>query len=239
MVYKRLIMTQKEISVIIPTLNEEKNISKCLDSIVGDPKIEMIISDGGSTDRTVEIVKQYKVVKVVSSLMGRGAQMNAGALCAKGETLLFLHADCILSTEAILSIRDIFENSHIVGGAFKIKLLSDKFPYRLIEKGINLRSQVFKLPYGDQGLFVRRSVFMEIGGFREMNVCEDLDFICRLKRCGKITILNEKIFPSVRRWENSGILRTTLRNQLLLASYVARHKIFNSRYSTEKTFLDA
>jgi len=219
-------MTQKEISVIIPTLNEEKTISRCLEDIVDDPHIEIIVSDGGSTDRTVEIAERYKDVKIISSPMGRGVQMNAGASYAHGEILLFLHADCILSTEAILNIRDIFENNRIVGGAFKIKLLSDKLPYRLIETGINFRSRVFKLPYGDQGLFVKRTVFMEMGGFKEMNVCEDLDFICRLKRCGKIAILNEKIFSSVRRWENSGILRTSLRNQFLLASYVTRHKIF-------------
>ena len=219
-------MTQKEISVIIPTLNEEKTISRCLEDIVDDPHIEIIVSDGGSTDRTVEIAERYKDVKIISSPMGRGVKMNAGASYAHGEILLFLHADCILSTEAILNIRDIFENNRIVGGAFKIKLLSDKLPYRLIETGINFRSRVFKLPYGDQGLFVKRTVFMEMGGFKEMNVCEDLDFICRLKRCGKIAILNEKIFSSVRRWENSGILRTSLRNQFLLASYVTRHKIF-------------
>ena len=219
-------MTQKEISVIIPTLNEEKTISRCLEDIVDDPHIEIIVSDGGSTDRTVEIAERYKDVKIISSPMGRGVKMNAGASYAHGEILLFLHADCILSTEAILNIRDIFENNRIVGGAFKIKLLSDKLPYRLIETGINFRSRVFKLPYGDQGLFVKRTVLMEMGGFKEMNVCEDLDFICRLKRCGKIAILNEKIFSSVRRWENSGILRTSLRNQFLLASYVTRHKIF-------------
>ena len=227
-------MTQKEISVIIPTLNEEKNILRCLDGIVGDPKIEIIISDGGSTDRTVEIAERYKDVKVVSSPMGRGVQMNAGASYAHGEILLFLHADCILPTNVLLNIRHIFENNHVVGGAFKIKLLSNKFPYRLIEIGINLRSQVFKLPYGDQGLFVKRSIFMGMGGFKEMNVCEDLDFICRLKKQGEIAVLNEKIFTSVRRWENSGILRTSLRNQFLLASYVTMHKIFNSRYSTER-----
>lgn len=218
-------MTQKEISVIIPTLNEEKNISRCLECIVGVPYIEMIVSDGGSTDRTVEIAERYKDVKIISSLMGRGVQMNAGVSCANGEILLFLHADCILSTGAILNIRDSFENNRIVGGAFKIKLLSDKLPYRLIETGINFRSRVFKLPYGDQGLFVKKSVFMEMSGFKEMNVCEDLDFLCRLKKRGKIAILNEKIFSSVRRWEKNGILRTSLRNQLLLVSYVTKHNI--------------
>ena len=160
-------MTQKEISVIIPALNEEKTISRCLEDIVDDPHIEITVSDGGSTDRTVEIAERYKDVKIISSPMGRGVQMNAGASYAHGEILLFLHADCILSTEAILNIRDIFENNRIVGGAFKIKLLSDKLPYRLIETGINFRSRVFKLPYGDQGLFVKRSVFMGMGVLRK------------------------------------------------------------------------
>lgn len=192
---------------------------------------EIIISDGGSTDRTVEIAKRYTGVRIISSLLGRGAQMNAGALRARGEILLFLHADCILSTKALVNIRDIFEKNRIVGGAFKIKLQSDKFPYRLIEMGINFRSRVFKLPYGDQGLFVKRSVFREMGGFKHMSVCEDLDFICRLKKQGKIAILNERISTSVRRWEDNGILQTTFRNQFLFASYVTKHKIFNSRYS--------
>lgn len=196
---------------------------------------EIIISDGGSTDRTVEIAKRYTGVRIISSPRGRGAQMNAGALRARGEILLFLHADCIVSTEALVNIRDTFEKNRIVGGAFKIKLQSDKFPYRLIEMGINFRSRVFKLPYGDQGLFVKRSVFREMGGFQHMSACEDLDFICRLKKQGKIAILNERISTSVRRWEDNGVLRTTFRNQFLLASYLIRHKIGNSRYSTEKT----
>ncbi len=220
--FGKYMMPLKEISIIIPTLNEEKVINQCLETVVNIPGIEVIVSDGGSTDRTVEIAGQHSDVKVVSSLTGRSIQMNNGATCARGEILLFLHADCVLSREDVLKIRQIFDSGIFVGGAFKIKLLSDKRTYRLIEMGINLRSKIFKLPYGDQGIFVKRSIFEKLGGFREMPVCEDLDFICRLKKCGRITMLNDRIFSSVRTWKNYGILRTSLRNQLLLASYMFR-----------------
>ncbi len=221
-------MTPQEISIIIPTLNEEKTISQCLETVMNIPGIEVIVSDGGSTDRTVEIAGQHRDVKVVSSLTGRSIQMNNGATCARGEILLFLHADCILSREDVLKIRQIFDSGIFVGGAFKIRLLSDKFLYRLIEMGINFRSKVFKLPYGDQGLFVKRSIFEKLGGFRDMPICEDLDFIFRLKKSGKIIILNEEILSSIRRWGNNGILRTSLRNQFLLASYMFRQKALDA-----------
>lgn len=224
-------MSTKEISIIIPTLNEEETIGQCLETVVDIPGIEVIVADGGSTDSTVEIVGQHRNVKVVTSVMGRSIQMNKGAGYASGEILLFLHADCVLSREAVLNVRNVFGGSQFVGGAFKIRLLSDKFSYRLIETGINFRSKLFKLPYGDQGLFVKRSVFEELGGFRDMPNCEDLDFVCRLKKQGKITILDERVSASIRRWENHGILRTSLRNQFLLVSYVLGRKNLNHRYS--------
>ncbi len=213
-------MPTKEISIIIPTLNEEDTIGQCLETVVDIPDIEVIVVDGNSVDRTVEIAGQHRNVKVVFSVTGRNIQMNNGAGYARGEILIFLHADCVLPREAVLNVRHLLGNCSFVGGAFKIRLLSDKFLYQIIEKGINFRSKVFKLPYGDQGLFVKRSVFETLGGFREMPNCEDLDFVCRLKKQGKITILDERIFSSIRRWNNHGILRTFLRNQLLFVSYV-------------------
>ena len=218
-------MTPKEISIIIPTLNEEKTISQCLETVVNIPGIEIIVSDGGSTDSTVEIAGQHSDVKVVRSQAGRSIQMNNGAACARGEILLFLHADCILPREDVLKIRQIFDSGKFVGGAFQIRLLSDKFTYRWLEMGINFRSKAFKLPYGDQGLFVKRSIFEKLGGFREMPVCEDLDFVYRLRRkYGEIAILNGRISSSVRTWKNRGIFRTSFRNQLLLYSYMFRQK---------------
>jgi rSAM/selenodomain-associated transferase 2 len=218
-------MTPKEISIIIPTLNEEKTISQCLETVVNIPGIEIIVSDGGSTDSTVEIAGQHRDVKVVHSLAGRSIQMNNGAACARGEILLFLHADCILPREDVLKVRQIFDSGIFVGGAFQIRLLSDKFTYRWLEMGINFRSKAFKLPYGDQGLFVKRSIFEKLGGFREMPVCEDLDFVYRLRRkYGEIAILNGRISSSVRTWKNRGIFRTSFRNQLLY-SYMIRQKV--------------
>ena len=219
-------MTPKEISIIIPTLNEEKTISQCLETVVNIPGIEIIVSDGGSTDSTVEIAGQHSDVKVVHSQAGRSIQMNNGAACARGEILLFLHADCILPREDVLKIRQIFDSGKFVGGAFQIRLLSDKFTYRWLEMGINFRSKAFKLPYGDQGLFVKRSIFEKLGGFRKMPVCEDLDFVYRLRRkYGEIAILNGRISSSVRTWKNRGIFRTSFRNQLLLYSYMIRQKV--------------
>ena len=224
-------MLPEEISIIIPTFNEKGTISQCLETVVDIPGIEVIIADGGSTDRTVEIAEQHRDVKVVTSLMGRSVQMNKGAECAGGKIFLFLHADCVLPREVVLNIRNVLGGSSFVGGAFKIRLLSDKLLYRIIEKGINFRSKIFKLPYGDQGLFVKRSVFEELGGFREMPNCEDLDFVCRLKKQGKIAILDERISSSIRRWEKHGILQTSLRNQFLLTSYILGRKNFSHRYS--------
>ena len=213
-----------ETSIIIPTFNEEGTISQCLETVVNIPGIEVIVADGGSKDRTVEIVEQHRDVIVVTAEKGRSIQMNKGAESSGGGILLFLHADCVLPREEILNVQNAFDGSSFVGGAFKIRLLSDKFLYRIIEKGINFRSKVFKLPYGDQGLFVKRSVFEELGGFREMPNCEDLDFVCRLKKQGEIIILDERISSSIRRWENHGVLKTSLRNQFLLASYVLGHR---------------
>ncbi|KHE90835.1 MAG: TIGR04283 family arsenosugar biosynthesis glycosyltransferase [Candidatus Scalindua rubra] len=224
-------MLTKEISIIIPALNEEGTISQCLETVVDIPGIEVIVADGGSTDSTVEIVGQHRDVKVVPSVKGRSVQMNKGAGSASGEILLFLHADCVLSREAVLNVRNVFGSSSFVGGAFKIRLLSDKFLYRAIEKGINFRTKIFKLPYGDQGLFVKRSVFDQLGGFREMPNCEDLDFICRLKKKGEIIILDERISSSIRRWVNHGVLRTSFRNQSLLVSYVLGRKNLDHRDS--------
>jgi len=104
-------MSTKGISIIIPTLNEEETVSQCLETVVDIPGIEVIVADGGSTDRTVEFAGQYRGVQVVSSEIGRSIQMNTGAGYASGEILLFLHADCVLPREVVLNIWNVIGSS--------------------------------------------------------------------------------------------------------------------------------
>jgi rSAM/selenodomain-associated transferase 2 len=169
------------ISVIIPTLNEEDNIGRCIQAIRSeDDCCEVILADGGSTDRTVEIAGTYEGVRIVKTGRGRGLQMNKGAAAAGGEVLLFLHADTRLEegwTKAIVSLLD---DRSVAGGAFSFKVDNPDRHYRLIELWVGFRCGIFKLPYGDQGIFVRRDIFDGLGGYREIPLMEDVDMVRRL-----------------------------------------------------------
>jgi rSAM/selenodomain-associated transferase 2 len=138
--------------------------------------------------------------------------MNAGARHATGEVLLFLHADTRLEPGAFDQLTSALGDSTIIGGAFSLGLGSRAWGLRLIEAATNLRARLFSLPYGDQAIFVRRAVFEEIGGYAELSLMEDLEFIRRLKRRGRLVILSAKAITSARRWEKEGVLYTTVRN---------------------------
>lgn len=205
------------ISVIIPTLNEEDVIEKTLHGLLKVPGIEVIVSDCGSTDKTVTLCKE--LARVINSEPGRGRQMNAGAKEASGETLLFLHADTILPEGWKENIVSAMSNEMIVGGAFSLSIDSERVPYKIISATANIRSRITRIPYGDQGIFVRRSVFEEIGGFGEMPIMEDVDLMRRLKKVGKVVMLRDKVKTSARRWEKEGVIYTPLRNWLLIGLY--------------------
>jgi GT2 family glycosyltransferase len=145
--------------------------------------------------------------------------MNAGAALARGETLLFLHADTLLPPGYLPAIFRSLNTSEVVGGAFRFAI-ADAFPGRgFVEMTTNLRSRVWRLPYGDQALFVRRCVFEAIGGFPELSIMEDFEFVRRLRRRGSIALLEETACTSGRRWQHLGFLRTTVINQLVLMGY--------------------
>lgn len=208
------------ISVIIPTLNEEDNIGRCIQTLRSeDPCCEVILADGGSTDRTVEIAGAYEGVRIVKTGRGRGLQMNKGAAAAGGEVLLFLHADTRLEegwTRAIVSLLD---DRSVAGGAFSFQVDSLDRHYRLIELWVSVRCRIFKLPYGDQGIFVRRDIFDGLGGYREIPLMEDVDIIARMKRAGRIVILDTKAFTHHRRWAREGWVRASLMNQMIMVMY--------------------
>lgn len=210
-----------KISIIIPTLNEEKcmpQLKKCISSIEGD--FEVIIVDGGSTDRTIE--KAPSQAKVIESVKGgRGAQLNEGARLAQGEILLFLHADTVLPKNALQMVGEAIK-SGCVGGRFRVKLDEEGLIYRVIERGINLRDRITGGSTGDQAIFVRKDVFFKLGGFKEYPICEDLDFARRLKRQGRYVQLPLTVVTSARRWKKEGPFKVILLMWLIRLLFLLR-----------------
>jgi rSAM/selenodomain-associated transferase 2/rSAM/selenodomain-associated transferase 1 len=207
-----------QISIIVPVLNEEARIGSTLEAVGGLSDVEIIVVDGGSRDRTREIAASYGVT-VVRSESGRWRQMNLGAAQASGEILLFLHGDTRLGSGFETEIRRILESPDVVGGAFELRIEGPGPGFRMIEWGVKWRSRWGQMPYGDQGIFVRAATFWELGGFAEMGIMEDFEFVGRLKRRGRLAIAPTPAFTSARRWQKLGILRTTGINQLMILGY--------------------
>ena len=206
------------ISVIIPTLNEEENIAGCLGNTQGALNVERIVVDGGSRDRTVEIARSCGA-KVLTSSTGRARQMNAGAVVASGDLFLFLHADTLLPEGFDDCVRQVLAQPGVAAGAFEFRLDATSRGLRIIEQVANWRSRRLQLPYGDQAIFIRSELFCEIGGFPDLPIMEDFEFIRRLKRKGRILTLPRPAITSARRWSMQGLWKTTLINELVLVAY--------------------
>jgi rSAM/selenodomain-associated transferase 2 len=205
------------ISVIIPTLNEEKHINGCIESILAEgTDCEIIVVDGGSADRTVELANGYEGVRVVRAGRGRGLQMNRGALSANGSVFLFLHADTRLEGGWSRDVDAALSDNAVAAGAFTLRIKGDERHFRLIELSVKVRCAVFGLPYGDQGIFVRREVFEKLGGYRDIPLMEDVDLARRMKGTGRIVLLPGKAVTSARKWSREGWLRVSLMNQFLM-----------------------
>jgi rSAM/selenodomain-associated transferase 2 len=215
------------ISIIIPVLNEAKNLPQTLEFLLNKPGIEIIVVDGGSEDETIQIAESLGI-KTVFSPRGRAKQMNLGAAAAKGKILLFLHADTRLPLDFEKLIYDTLDNPQVVAGAFSLKIDAQNWGIKLIEKMVNWRSQFFQLPYGDQAIFMPQKVFQQIGGFPDLPIMEDFESILRLKKLGKIALVPTPVVTSARRWEKLGVWRTTAINQQIILAYflgVSPHKL--------------
>ena len=205
-------------SIIIPTLNEEENIASCLASTRHAPNVERIVVDGGSQDRTREIALSC-AAKVLTAFTGRARQMNAGAESAAGDLLLFLHADTRLPEGFAEAVRNTISQPGVVAGAFEFCLQPTSPGLRFIERAANWRSRYLQLPYGDQAIFMRSGLFREMGGYRDMPIMEDYEFIRRLKKRGRIITAPVPAITSARRWEKLGIWKTTLLNYGIVIAY--------------------
>lgn len=208
-----------KISIIIPTLNEAASIGVLLQEIEEIPGTEIIVVDGGSRDNTAEIAASHGV-KLIKTSPGRALQMNKGAEAARGDILLFLHCDTWLEAGFADAVRAAVRQPGVAAGAFRLTINCRGLGLRIIERLVNFRSVVLRMPYGDQGIFLLSQVFKEVGGFPMQPIMEDFELMRRLRRRGKVHILHFKAFTSDRHWNRQGIIRTTLINQALIIAYL-------------------
>jgi len=194
-----------DISIVVPVYNEEATIGELLDNLCVQGLAEIIVVDGGSTDRTVEIASAR--ARLIRSEMGRAAQMNAGAAAACGEISLFLHADVRLEAGSFEQIRRAMQNPAVVGGNFDIRYEGDDWTARAFSR-VNRWRRRRGIFYGDSGIFCRRSVFEKLGGYRPWPIMEDYDFARRLSKAGRLALLECPIWVSGRRWRKAGLWRT-------------------------------
>ncbi len=204
-------------SIIIPTLNEEDLLERTLASITGHEH-EIIVVDGGSRDRTVEIAFQY-TPHVLNSERGRGVQQHTGACHAQGDVLLFLHADTLLPRGFERMIQYTLADPQVGFGAFHLSIDPPSPTLNLIALGANLRSRFLKIPYGDQALFMWRRKYFRAGGFRDLPLMEDVDLVRRLNGISRFKLAPGKVRTSARRWEKERLVFTTLRNYSLMIRY--------------------
>jgi rSAM/selenodomain-associated transferase 2 len=206
------------LSVIIPTLNEERVLAATLERVRQTGVHETIVVDGGSTDETRAVAARLAAV-VMSAPRGRAAQMNAGAARAAGDILLFLHADTLLPNGFAAAVIAACAAPGVVGGRFDVDLQPSSPLIRLTGALMNRRSRLTRIATGDQAIFIRRDVFARLGGYADMPLMEDIDLSRRMKRAGGIACLRERVTTSTRRWQKNGVIKTILTMWTLRALY--------------------
>jgi rSAM/selenodomain-associated transferase 2 len=208
------------ISLIVPVLNEEKILRQFLHHVrVVAPACEIVVADGGSCDRSLEIAQEL-ADKSVQSSKGRGAQMNAGAGLATGDILWFVHVDSAVAAGSTRAIEQALANPKIVGGCFRLRIDSPRWIYRVRDAIGNGLVALRGIPLGDRGFFCRRDAFVSIKGYPEIPLLEDAEFYLRLKKCGRVRQLPETIRTSARRYEALGPLATVCFYGFIMTLYV-------------------
>ncbi|MBI2516465.1 MAG: TIGR04283 family arsenosugar biosynthesis glycosyltransferase [Opitutae bacterium] len=223
--------------MIVPTWNEEAQLPACLRS-VGDSHagMELIVADGGSTDRTVEIARAAGAKVVISPVRQRAAQLNLAVQEATGEALLFLHADTSLPRSWRAQIaRALDRDPRVAGGAFQRRFDHPSLWLRATCALADWRGRAFGLFFGDQAMFVRAAAFWSLGGFRYLSQCEDLDFSLRLARHGRTRLLHPAIVTSGRRFLRRGPVRQTWSDLRTAVRFIAAQSNGGTAVTPEKS----
>jgi rSAM/selenodomain-associated transferase 2 len=211
------------ISIIIPALDESETLGAAMAAAHASTiAFELIVVDGGSSDKTVAIAEAAGANVIASSCRQRAHQLNLGARRAQGEILLFLHADTFLPRGALEKVVAALQTRAIAGGAFARRYASRSFLLNFTCRLALWRNRLIGWHLGDQAMFVRRHIFHQLGGFREVDVFEDLNFSRRLKRLGKVITLEPGVTSSARRFHRHGAALTTLRDVALTIRYLIR-----------------
>jgi rSAM/selenodomain-associated transferase 2 len=205
------------ISVVIPAFNEEKALPATLRTLFSQAgEYEVMVVDGGSTDRTVEIAEAFPGVRVLTAPKGRAPQMNAGGRQAAGEWLLFLHADTLVPLGALRRLNDLESDQSVQAGGFLHRFSGDDWRLRFISFLDNFRCTRSRIIYGDQALFIRRTLFDRLGGFPNQPILEDVAFCERLIRVTKPVLFTPPVVTDARKFVRMGIWRSFLRVLLII-----------------------
>ena len=206
------------VSVVIPALDDSELVGTAVASARAAGAHEVIVVDGGSRDGT-RLAAEEAGARVIDAAPGRAAQMNAGAAQSSGEILLFLHADTELPPDAAALAREALTVPGTVAGAFGFAVPSDARFAALISAVGRWRARVTGHPYGDQGLFLSARTFRDLGGFPDLPTMEDWEFVARLRKLGRVAVLDEPAVTSARAWEQNGLLRKTISNLAVIWGY--------------------
>ncbi len=199
------------LSIVIPALDEAPSLARLLPELEArSAGCEVIVVDGGSRDGTLEIARRHARVRWLGSERGRARQMNAGARAARGDALLFLHADTRLPEGAVAAVTTALSDPAVAGGRFDVRFDNPRRAFRMIAWLMNARSRWTGIATGDQAIFVGRCLFEALGGYADIALMEDVELTRRLKRRGRMACLRLQVTTSARRWERDGVLRTIL-----------------------------